>query len=105
MAEWGIQTWDESGAVNNFGFVITNVMDYISMSANTDSWTRSYTLPASTVLEVAYVATENDFSGNRKKKFTISGGTVTMTTVSEVNITGYMFPANSGYIIIYAKGI
>ncbi|EPY2353869.1 hypothetical protein ACXAUU_004481, partial [Enterobacter hormaechei] len=74
MAEYGVQTWDASGKVNNYGVKPVSVCGYLQLAQNQKTGSYSVALPPSCRLTCFQVMNGDQF-GTSRRKITISGGT------------------------------
>ncbi|WP_235024089.1 hypothetical protein [Enterobacter hormaechei] len=72
MAEYGVQTWDASGKVNNYGVKPVSVCGYLQLAQNQK--TGSYTVALPPGCRLTYFQSMNgDQFGTSRRKITISG--------------------------------
>lgn len=76
---WGIQTWDASGNPNNYGINPTNVVGTFYLVSNQVSGSHSFPVPAGCHLEVISVNQNIYFETSMRRKFSVSGGVVTVS--------------------------
>ena len=100
---WGIQTWDASGKVNNYGLVPISVLGFFSVSNGQQSGGATYSLPAGFVMEILQVCSDSNYT-TKRRKITVSGGMVTITAASsDIDFGVNTFPAVAGFIIAYLR--
>lgn len=78
MAEYGVQTWDASGKVNNYGIKPVSVCGYLQLAVNQKTGSYSVTLPPGCKLTYFQVMNDDKW-GTGRRKITISGGTATVS--------------------------
>ncbi|MDS6635758.1 hypothetical protein [Enterobacter hormaechei] len=72
MAEYGVQTWDASGNVNNYGVKPVSVCGYLQLAQNQK--TGSYTVALPPGCRLTYFQSMNgDQFGTSRRKITIWG--------------------------------
>jgi hypothetical protein len=72
MAEYGVQTWDASGKVNNYGIKPVSVSGTLQLAVNQK--TGSYSVPLPPGCKLTYFQIMNDDQwGTGRRKVTISG--------------------------------
>lgn len=83
MADFGVQTWDASGKVNNYGIKPVSVCGYVQLAVNQK--TGSYTVALPPGCKLTYFQVMNDDKwGTGRRKITISGGTAPVVLSSVV---------------------
>lgn len=101
MADWGIATWDANGVDNNTGIVRVLVLGTATLTdgQTTGSW--SYTVP--TGMRIDYLFQNTSGTGTMdRRKFTINGGTVTITAVGSDYSAGTE-PRSAGRVVFYLR--
>ncbi len=71
MAEYGVQTWDASGKVNNYGIKPVSVCGYLQLAVNQKTGSYSVTLPPGCKLTYFQVMNDDKW-GTGRRKITIS---------------------------------
>lgn len=99
---WGIQTWDANGNQNNYGLVPVSVLGFFSVTNGQQSGSASYTLPSGFVMEILQVSSDAAYTTVRRK-INISGGSVSISAVSELDFSANTYPAVAGFIIAYLR--
>lgn len=99
---WGIQTWDANGNPNNYGLVPVSVLGFFSVINGQQSGSASYTLPAGFVMEILQVSSDAAYTTTRRK-INISGGSVSISSVSDTDFGANTYPAVAGFIIAYLR--
>lgn len=99
---WGIQTWDANGKPNNYGLVPVSVLGFFSVTNGQQSGSASYTLPSGFVMEILQVSSDAAYTTVRRK-INISGGSVSISAVSELDFSANTYPAVAGFIIAYLR--
>lgn len=99
---WGIQTWDENGNQNNYGLVPVSVLGFFSLANGQQSGSATYTLPAGFIMEILQVSSDAAYTTTRRK-INISGGSVSISSVSDTDFSANTYPAVAGFIIAYLR--
>jgi len=98
MAEYGVQTWDASGKVNNYGIKPVSVCGYLQLAANQKTGSYSVALPPGCKLTYFQVMNDDKW-GTGRRKITISGGTATVTSVGDTDFSAGTEPAVAAFLI------
>lgn len=99
---WGIQTWDANGNKNNYGLVPVSMLGFFSVTNGQQSGSASYTLPSGFVMEILQVSSDAAYTTTRRK-INISGGSVSISAVSDTDFSANTYPAVAGFIIAYLR--
>lgn len=99
---WGIQTWDANGNQNNYGLVPVSMLGFFSVTNGQQSGSASYTLPSGFVMEILQVSSDAAYTTTRRK-INISGGSVSISSVSDTDFGANTYPAVAGFIIAYLR--
>ncbi len=98
MAEYGVQSWDTSGKVNNYGIKPVSVCGYLQLAQNQKTGSYSVALPPGCRLTYFQVMNGDQF-GTSRRKITISGGTATVSAVGDTDYSAGTEPAAAAYLI------
>lgn len=84
---WGIQTWDASGAPNNYGIKPVSVVGRIQLSEgqNTGSW--SFTIPAG--MKIGFAISLDKGAVSVGRRIVASGNSITLSPASTAGIGNY----------------
>jgi len=100
---WGIQTWDASGNLNNYGLVPISVLGFFPVTNGQQSGSATYTVPTGFIMEVLQICADTAYT-TKRRKITVSGGTVTLSAASsDTDFGAGTFPAIGGFIIAYLR--
>ncbi|GAB2953982.1 hypothetical protein [Hafnia psychrotolerans] len=100
MANWGIQTWDANGNVNNTGIVPVLVVATVYLSAGQISGSYSYSVPPGfKVAAIQSPITGDAYSGSRRK-ITGSGGAITISN-GDGDYSAGTYTADECWLVIY----
>lgn len=102
MAEWGIKTWSAAGVDNNTGLVRVLVKGYFSVSASQQSGSYSVSLPSGYVLDYLFQPSSGALTSSRRR-VAISGGTLTISAVSDNDFSSGTQPALGGNFLVYVR--
>ncbi|HDR2753152.1 TPA: hypothetical protein QCJ76_001720 [Enterobacter asburiae] len=98
MAEYGVQTWNASGKVNNYGIKPVSVSGTLQLAVNQK--TGSYSVPLPPGCKLTYFQIMNDDQwGTGRRKVTISGGTATVSAAGDTDYSAGTEPAAAAYLI------
>ncbi len=75
---WGIQTWDANGNANNYGINPVNVVGTFRLNKNQITGDYKFTVPLGCKLDVMPVSLNFAFDTTARRRFVISGGTVSV---------------------------
>lgn len=98
MVDYGVQTWDASGKVNNYGIKPVSVCGYLQLAANQKTGSYSVALPPGCKLTY-FQAMNDDKWGTGRRKITISGGTATVSSVGDTDYSAGTEPAVAAFLI------
>ncbi|TYF78441.1 hypothetical protein DJ539_00580 [Enterobacter hormaechei] len=98
MAEYGVQTWDASGKVNNYGVKPVSVCGYLQLAQNQKTGSYTVALPPGCRLTCFQVMNGDQF-GTSRRKITISGGTATVSAAGDTDYSAGTEPAAAAYLI------
>jgi len=99
---FGIQTWAANGTPNNYGLVPVTVAGYFSVGLNQQSGAVSYPVPPGFALYVMPVCASNVYTTARRR-FTITGGTISISAAAENDFGAGTYPAYEGFVIAYLR--
>ena len=98
MAEYGVQTWDASGKVNNYGVKPVSVCGYLQLAQNQKTGSYTVALPPGCRLTCFQVMNGDQF-GTSRRKIIISGGTATVSSAGDTDYSAGTEPAAAAYLI------
>lgn len=98
MAEYGVQTWDASGNVNNYGIKPVSVSGYLQLGVNQKSGSYSVVLPPGCKLTYFQIMNDDQW-GTGRRKITISGGTATVSSAGDTDYSAGTEPAMAAFLI------
>lgn len=98
MAQYGVETWDASGRVNNYGIKPVSVSGYLQLAQNEKTGSYSVVLPPGCKLTYFQIM-NGDQRGTSRRKITISGGTATVSAVGDTDYSAGTEPAAAAYLI------
>jgi hypothetical protein len=98
MAEYGVATWDGNGKANNYGIKPVSVSGHISLSSGQKSGSYSVSVPPGCKLTYFQISNDANYSTARRK-INISGGSVTITGVSDTDYSANTEPAIAAFLI------
>lgn len=101
MATFGIATWDANGNANNYGIKPSVVVGYISLSSGQVSGTYTFTVPTGCKLSYG-VALDYGSTSSTRRKISISGGTVSISSVGNT-VGADIWPASQCDLIIFTE--
>lgn len=102
MADWGIRTWDANGVDNNTGLVRVLVKGFFSVSAGQQSGSSSISLPSGYVLDYLFQPSTGTLNTTRRR-VTISGGTLTISSVADSDFSTGTQAALGGNFLLYVR--
>ncbi|MFC3189813.1 hypothetical protein [Pseudocitrobacter faecalis] len=102
MSEFGFASWNSQGKRNNYGIKPSMVLGRSSVASFSQSGNWSFTLRAGYVLKYIQAPVENVNTGLRRK-FTISGGTITCTAANTTQFETNTEPAIAAVIVFYQE--
>lgn len=98
MAQYGVETWDASGRVNNYGIKPVSVSCYLQLAKNEKTGSYSVVLPPGCKLTYFQVMNDDKW-GTGRRKISISGGTATVSSVGDTDYSAGTEPAVAAYLI------
>jgi len=102
MSDFGFASWTPAGVKNNYGLVPISVLGFFSVTNGQQSGGASYTLPSGFVMEILQVSSDAAYTTIRRK-INISGGSVSISSVSGTDFSANTYPAVAGFIIAYLR--
>ena len=98
MVEYGVQTSDASGKVNNYGIKPVSVCGFLQLAVNQKTGSFSVDLPPGCKLTYFQVMNDDKW-GTGRRKISISGGTATVSSVGDTDYSAGTEPAVAAYLI------